>query len=360
MKNGRNIIDYAANEFRSFLDFPPNEVDYAIFALLSYFDFSVFLPLYGDSISFSDMYDLSKKDAFLKRVSYTENDDLLFSSVFGNPRFKHVIALRYEHFFFPASEEQFAAISFYLPTGEEVIAFRGTDASLIGWKEDFNLCSDTPLESQIDAAKYLRKELHYSNKSLSLVGHSKGGNLASYCYFSSSETERKRIRSVYSFDGPGFSNEMRKLLHPVNDEKYFHLVPEESIIGQLYNESTFSISIQSDAHHIYQHSLYRWLVDENSFLRARFINPSYKKWMVSFNEWAKKTPLEDRHFLVNTIYECIVSSKIKNAKELRESLPSSLLRIRKEIKRLPEEQVERLRKICDAFPYVLKVLFFPK
>lgn len=360
MKNGRNIIDYLTSEFRSFEDFPPNEVDYSCFALLSYFDYSVYLPLYADSISFADMYDLSKKDAFLKRISYTKEDDALYSAVFGNPRFKHVVALRYEHFFFPDNEEQFAAVSFYLPNGEEVIAFRGTDASLAGWKEDFNLSSDTPLESQIDARKYFKKELHYSNKPLTLVGHSKGGNLASYCYFSSSDEEKKRIRHVYSFDGPGFSKEMRAKLNFAEEGKYTHFVPNESIIGQLYNESTLSVIVQSDAHHIHQHNLYHWFVDKDSFLRDSFIQPSYKKWMASFNAWAQRTPLEDRRFFVDTIYECIVSSKIENAKELRENAPSSFLRIRKEIKKLPKEEIERLRRICGDLPYALKMLFFPK
>lgn len=359
MVEKKKILDYLENEWRSFEDFPFNEVDYAVFCLLSYFDFSAFLPLYGDSIALGEMYDLSKKDRFLKRIAYTDNDFRLFVLVTGNPRFRFVRALRYEHFSFPTYEEQFAAVSFYLPDGKEVIAFRGTDSSLLGWKEDFLLATEKPLASQIDARKYFLNELHFSNKPLIIVGHSKGGNLASFVYFSATQEERKRIFAVYSFDSPGFSKEMKENLGLVGiKENYYHLIPFESIFGELYKDNGFSTVINSDGRYFEQHSLYSWLVDDGSFIRTSITNPRLKKMMQAFNEWADRTSLENRHYLIETIFTLLISANIKNTKEIMDAKFDSFLKIRKEYKKLLPEEKNKLCSIGKDLFSLLKKSFF--
>ncbi len=353
MGNKGTIIDYAKGEFRPFSAFPLNEIDLAIFAYLSYFSFSAYLPLYADSVSFSDIYDLSKKEAFLRRRSYRKEDELLFTYLFGNPRFKDVRALRYAHCFLEKGIEQFAAVSFYLPTGEEVLSFRGTDGSLTGWKEDFLLSMDKPLESQVDALSYFRKELRYSDKPLYLVGHSKGGNLSAYCYFSANEAERKRIKKAYSFDGPGFSDEMKKNF--VNDDKskYVHMVPNESIIGQLFNDDIFSIVVSSYSHHFHQHNIYNWLQDGSSFVRASFVNPSYKRVISSFSNWARSLKGEDRLFVVDTIFTLLENAGITDINDILDSKVSSMLKIRDAYKRMDEESKKRIRLLTGGMPNIL-------
>ncbi len=355
------ILDYLEKEWRTFEEFPFNEVDYAVFSLLSYFSFHAFLPLYGDSISLGEMYDISKKDAFLNRIAYSKNDERLYLAITGNPRYQNVRALRYEHFSFSSYEEQFAAISFYLPSNEEVIAYRGTDSSLVGWKEDFLLATEKPLACQLDARKYFLNELHFSNKPIILVGHSKGGNLASFVYFSTTEEERKRIKAVYSFDGPGFSKEMIRNLSLVERrEKYFHFVPVDSIFGQLYQENTLSLIIGSEGKYFEQHSLYNWRVEGDHFVRESLTNPSLKKVMNSVNDWANHTSLDERYYLIETLFSLLISAGIKNAREIVDQKFDSFLKVRKEYKKLPEEDKKRLNSIGKNLFVLLKNNFLSK
>ncbi len=357
MKEERTILDYLRSEFRSFLSFPLNEVDLGVFALFSYFSFSPYLPKYGDSVSFLDMYDLSKKDAFLSRPSYKPNDELLFSLALGNPRFREVRALRYKQCFLEQGIEQFAAVSFYLPTGEEVIAFRGTDGSLTGWKEDFLLSMDKPVESQIDAYLYFKKELSFSDKSIYLVGHSKGGNLAAYCYFLSSPTERKRIKKAFSFDGPGFSNEVKESFKDLDESKYAHIVPSESIIGQLFNDDSFSSVVASRSHNFHQHNMYNWLVDDSSFLRVSFVNPSYKRVLSSFSCWARGLSLSDRLFVVDTLFSIIETAGLDNINDMLDNKMSSFMKLKESYKKMDEESKERLRQLTGGMPNILLNLY---
>ena len=353
----QKLIDYVKTEFRSFEEFPPTEMDYAAFAQLSYFDFSVYLPLFGDSILFKDLYDLSKIDPLLKRVAFRPLDKDFFLSVIGNPRFRHVSVLHFQHYFFIDRGEQFAAVTFYLPSNEKVIAFRGTDASLVGWKEDFNMALDEPIESQIDAKRYLETVWGLDEKPLTLVGHSKGGNLAAYAFFSASKEKQKQIKAVYSFDGPGFAKTLRDTFSLDYKSKYCHLVPKESIIGQLYADGDFQIVVDSEGKMLEEHSLYEWIGEEGQFFRVPLINPSVKKAMLSFNEWARSVSYEDRVFLVDALYGLVLKAGIKNAKELTDEKIGSTLKIGKAYKGLDDATKGRLIRIGKTLLPILKETF---
>ncbi len=359
MMKESNIITYLENEFRSFREFPPNEVDYAIFSMLSYFDYSVYMPLFGDSIPLKDTYDLRKNEAFLKRVAYSDNDRRLFLALVGNPRYKEVVALHYQSFFFERSNEQFAAVSFYLPNNEEVIGFRGTDSSFVGWKENFLMALNDPIESQIDAYKYLKNELASNDKKITIVGHSKGGNLASYAYFSLSDIEKERIKACYSFDGPGFSEEMLDRLNYLpSKDSYFHIVPKESIIGELYSHGSFQRIIDAKGRYFEMHSPYSWIVQNGSFVSVPFSNPRLKTIMNSFNDWAERVSEEDRKLFLDVLFEMIDHSGIANFKELLDFKINSGLKLTKAYKSLPEEEKKEFKRIGSPLIDIFKKAYF--
>ena len=56
-------------------------------------------------------------------------------------------------------EIQFAAMTVDLPDGTHIIAFRGTDGSLTGWREDFAMSFESPVPAQAAAQKYLERHL---------------------------------------------------------------------------------------------------------------------------------------------------------------------------------------------------------
>lgn len=130
---------------------------------------------------------------------------------------------------------QFGAMTFFVPDGTAVIVFRGTDDSLIGWKEDMSLYTRKGIPSHALSVEYLEKVAKTFDGNIIICGHSKGGNLAIYCALKCSENTRQRIARVYNNDGPGFVNgdlmkcaEYKEIL-----PNYFHFVPSNSFIGML-------------------------------------------------------------------------------------------------------------------------------
>lgn len=77
--------------------------------------------------------------------------------------------------------EQFAALTIETGDGFFYLSFRGTDDTLAGWKEDFDLACMPEVPAQKKAVAYLTEVARqYPRQKLRLGGHSKGGNLAVY------------------------------------------------------------------------------------------------------------------------------------------------------------------------------------
>jgi len=104
-------------------------------------------------------------------------------------------------------EIQFAAMTVDLPDGTHIIAFRGTDGSPTGWREDFAMSFESPVPAQAAAQKYLERHLTQDAGDVIVTGHSKGGNLAVYAAAHTKADLQGRIRRVVSFDGPGVDDE---------------------------------------------------------------------------------------------------------------------------------------------------------
>jgi hypothetical protein len=151
-KKYSNITDYVSSEFRSFSALPLNEVDLAAFAKFSYFNFQVYLPKMENSIRLKDMYDISKKEAFLKINAPSDEDERFFNSITGNPRYSNITVLGFKDTF-EKDVEQFSAVSFLLPNDTFIVAFRGTDSTWTGWKEDFEMAIKAPINSQKEATE---------------------------------------------------------------------------------------------------------------------------------------------------------------------------------------------------------------
>ena len=214
-----NIIDYV--KWRGDLTFdqaPLCPVDFLIFAQL------VHLPLenlrgqgLGDRLCDLEgsVYDAppAKDENTLIRSRYE-----LWQALRDTPRFGDVRLARFASHFDVEAEKQFAAAVFRC--GDvSIAAFRGTDATLVGWKEDFNMGFESPVPSQTEAVAFLTDNAALTDTWYT-CGHSKGGNLAMYAAAMCSPEVRKKIRGVYSFDGPGM--DQRTLQSPGWQELSVH------------------------------------------------------------------------------------------------------------------------------------------
>ena len=161
---------------------------------------------------------------------------------------------------------QFAAMTFDLPDGSSYIAFRGTDATIVGWKEDFNMAFQYPVPSQAEAADYLNEAARHCRGKLYVGGHSKGGNLAVYAAANCRPDVSARLARVFSHDGPGFleqalqSEAFRQVLPKIEKT-----LPQSSMIGMLLEHQENYKIVKSSSISIWQHNPFSWEINGDDF-----------------------------------------------------------------------------------------------
>ena len=197
-----NVIDYLiqygdqAFAERAFCD-----VDVLILAQLSYFDFGSAVPTIAQhkkSVTLEEIDRTADLSAVFADKWYGENNRKLWNALLAGRRFRTMRCNYYRERMEEEQEAQFGAVTFFPEGCEPVVAFRGTDDSVVGWKEDFNMSFISPVPSQEDAVKYLNDTCSYIRGRLYVGGHSKGGNLAIYSAINCNKRVKKKIKCVYN------------------------------------------------------------------------------------------------------------------------------------------------------------------
>ena len=205
-----NIVDYVQTEFATFDEKPFTDADSLVLSVLSYFH----LPdAYGpartwEGMRIADLFQANRFQEMYGTLWDPESSGRLLAALAASPRFRNVVAKGYVVRNDPEQEKQFSALSLQLTPDLAYIAFRGTDNTILGWKEDFNLAFRYPIPSQQEAARYVGEAAPNLAGRLMLGGHSKGGNLAVFAAFNCAETAYGRIGGVFSHDGPGFPDQV--------------------------------------------------------------------------------------------------------------------------------------------------------
>ena len=250
------VFDYI--QWRGDLPFsqdPPNAVDALIFSGLAYVKFVAEeepVTLQEAAMAFFALED----HALRSRVQ--KDQDLLLAAA-ESKRFGQAKICMYRDILLPERETQFAAMTFLLDDGSMALAFRGTDNTLVGWKEDLNMSFQQTIPAQRLAQSYVRDAALEYPRPMHLCGHSKGGNLAVFAAARSSPMIQEHIVSVYNNDGPGFTEYL------MGDPGYLAIVPkirtfvpQSSVIGMLLGHEEPYTVIQSKSIGLLQHDLYTW------------------------------------------------------------------------------------------------------
>jgi len=244
---------------------------------------------------------------------------------------------------------QFAAITFLLPDNTGVIAFRGTDTSLIGWKEDLNMSFISGIPSQIKAAEYSADIMDKYRISFRLVGHSKGGNLAVWASAHLSKTQKKRVLAVYSNDGPGFNDDfLDSDIYKEVREKIFSFVPESSIVGVLLSHDEFT-TISSSSASVLQHDPFSWIVQGRTFIYNNARTASGRQMERVINAWIKSMSPTERESFIESVFDLLGSSNAKTLEDLDKGKIKTLFSMQKTYREMePEKQAQlitSLRKV---------------
>lgn len=298
----------------SFLQSEINEVDSLIFSLLSYIDFGGIVPTShenGDAVplrtatnSFFSRYPDIKKMSMGVMVP-KEIFDLL-RSIKDTQRFRNVQIKAHVSILDLGQEMQFSATTFLLDDGTALVAYRGTDDTIIAWKENFNMSFMDSIPAQRQAVRYLEEAaLHFDGK-IRLTGHSKGGNLAVYAAIHSRESIRNRLLRVWSNDGPGFC---RKIL---DDPAYIEIrpivrtiLPESSIVGMLLEHEEHYTVIKSRRRGMFQHDGMTWEVMGNSFVHLKTVSGESRRADRTLNQFLRSMSMEQREEFADALYRLL-------------------------------------------------------
>lgn len=270
----------------------------------------------------------------------------LWKKVTESPRYGSMRLERFTGIYDTEKQIQFAAAVF--STEDAImISFRGTDTTVIGWKEDFNMCFESPVPSQTEALKLL-ESIDFGGKDVYLCGHSKGGNLAMYAgTYCSRQNE---ITGIYSFDGPGFDDStMETPQWAAIQDRIFSYLPEESIVGFLMGYCRKYTIVKSDSSGISQHNPFNWHVMGGRFIEAsgnsflsRFLNETMHDFLPTCSH-------DRRKLLVETLFKIVEVSQAENAQDIIGGLLAHPAELRQVFANLSEEDKKIFMELGKGF-----------
>ena len=225
----------------------------------------------------------------------------------------------------PERPLQFSAVTLLLDDGTVYVAFRGTDATLAGWREDFDMTFERPVPAQTAAAAYLVRVAARTTGPVVCGGHSKGGNLAVYAAAEAPGEVSSRLVRVFSHDGPGFD---AAFLAGEGFARVAGLVdktlPQSSVVGMmLENQEDYSV-VRSTSVGIFQHNPFSWVVEGTSFVEVEGISAGARHVDGALNAWiADRTPEERRRF-TNELYDLLGTTDATTMAEIRATWQTSV------------------------------------
>ena len=319
-----NIFDYI--NWRGNIMFEQvgiNEIDSLIFSELAYLPYEnlVSSPDIKETITISELskkyFELYDLDTYVGAIIPGKEISELLNAVKDTKRYSGVKVWGYVNCIDTKIEKQFSAICFDITDNETYVAYRGTDDTLVGWKENLNMALFTPIPSQIDGVEYLNKIATKSNKKLYLGGHSKGGNLAIYSLLFADKKVKNKVLSVHSFDGPGFKADFIASIENKDDfSKITTFVPSASTVGMIFNMIGAQKIIASSQKGLKQHDSFSWGVMADEFVVAEKLKKSSIELHDLLIKWVEKMSKEEVTDFVESLYKISTSTDASTLTEI--------------------------------------------
>ncbi|WP_175532648.1 Mbeg1-like protein [Lactobacillus gasseri] len=305
------ILDYVRWRGDLTLDREPfNSLDAGLFAAFAYLPFD-------PSVKGHTLEAATKR--LIQKKTLIHSDKLEAELVNLSNRYKNMHFLDWSHLSQKKPPVQFTAMTIELDSETILVAYRGTDGSMVGLNEDVDMSYQPEIFGQSVAADYLDKMAQaYPDKKIYTVGHSKGGNFAAYALYAASPSLQDRVIKAYSFDGPGFMKEMYNQIEFQRViPKMMTYVPEGSIFGMMLDHPERVIVVKSRMKHLMkQHNPLHWEVARNSFVMAPGLSNASRIIRSTFISWNTKIPREKREAFRLAFFTALESQKITEASQL--------------------------------------------
>lgn len=344
-----NIISYVKRNQNSFDIVPFNEADSLVLSQYSYLSFPCDM---AEHVAL-DVLSCRRKELSSDTLSPLSNVRLL-KAIVKSRRYSNVVAECYREYNSVETETRFAAITFRISPHLHYIAFRGTDVTLLGWKEDFNLAISNVIPSQTLALQYLEEVASKTEGDLIIGGHSKGGNMAVYAAIYASERVKNRIVAVYNHDGPGFCEDIFSLPQFTGmASRIYKTVPHNSIIGMLLNASRSYSVVKSRSISVLQHNPFSWQIGKDwNFVKLDFtascsvaIKIALTLWIDGMNEHVKKEVVEAIYVVACGSGAETVPQFIRHPFKCIRAMKRTYAQLDEERKRLLADSLKRLRML---------------
>ena len=307
-----NMIDYVRTQMDTFSQRDVCRVDSLVFSWLSYFRLpdEAYEALSLEGLALRDVYRSEWFESMCGKLYDPASSLELLSMVAASPRFRDVRVCNYVERLDEVAEQQFSAMTFCLSPRETFVAFRGTDNTLVGWKEDFNMAFRDEIPSQGAAVRYLEGLATRVQGRLWCGGHSKGGNLAVYAGVMCEASVHERIVRCFSHDGPGFG---AKIMADPRWEGSSRLIdktiPQSSIVGMVFERQEQDyLVVHSHSSGFAQHDPFSWEVDWRDFVKDERLGKGANLFSSSVNAWLSGATDAERERFVDTVFQVLAAT----------------------------------------------------
>lgn len=366
-----NLIDYV--KWRGDLSFFSNsfnDIDALILCQIAYLNFDgIISSELKKAVTLSDLWTAFKSDSDFERRSdlgmlINKDTVSLFEQAACSHRFSGVRITGYVNKIDVKADEQFSACTYFIEKSNKnpFVVFRGTDDTIVGWKEDFNMAFSDKIPAQIDSVSYAETVLKEVHGKISIAGHSKGGNLAVYSACFMKPGYKKRIDRIYNFDGPGFSSGI------INTKEYKNILPfvhswfpEHSIVGMLFEYRGKYTVVKSDKTGVWQHDPLSWNLVNSRFITVPELSSNSIYFNKTFNNWIASLSPEKLKKVIDSLFEIIGATGASTNSELEADFFGNSKIILKAIHNIDRSvRVEVLEMIKLLFSSVLDIGLFQK
>lgn len=345
------IFDYL--RWRGDLSFTESrfgEIDSTIFSMISYVDYKKLC--HGENHTLAEAAKEYCTDGKYEKVSLgfmfpSKQINKTFCDAAKTRRYGGVLITDFDARTSHEEGYQFGAITYHIDGERMVVVFRGTDDSIVGWREDCRLAFLDEIPAQRMAVEYLEAiAAKYPEKKIYVTGHSKGGNLSIYSAIKCSDEVKERLVRVYSLDGPGFSHAI------LSSEEYCRiqckttaLIPQSSTVGTMFEKGKRFGVVKSTNAGVFQHDPYSWVLDGPRFVKLKELSRAGKKNEEQFRRRMERMSAAEKEEFIETLFDVVDATGARTLTELTRGGPKRINIIIKTYSGLDKEKKEMITEI---------------
>ena len=351
----KNMLDYI-KEFGhvSFEERAFSEIDALVLTELEYLPLEKVVPSDENGENFVTVKEIAEYMQEHKQELFDENPMMIteerheVSQVIADaPRFQSLKFFGVVSVWDKDTTKQFAAITVEVEPSVRLVVFRGTDDTLIGWKEDFLMTYSPLVAGQTDAKEYLAKQASLWDGDLMISGHSKGGNLAIYAAATQVEDVQLRIVDIFCFDSPGL---YRSVLETKGYQNIVPLamryIPQDSLVGLMLESEVPYVIVKSNATGAMQHSAMTWEIEDGQFIKMEKLTKNSQLNDQTFKKWTESVSDEELELFWNVFFELLFSVGIDTVNDLYGEFMHYVQEFLKAAGNMDEEKRELLTRIA--------------